>query len=195
MILNNKSKQTAEQEDCLLFDRITLGDEKALELFYTKYYDYLCRFARSYEKDFYTIEEKISDAFYYLWINREKLTEVKSPKVYVFTMVKNMLLKDTARTRLGLLQINTDEHEYALPEGNIEDKIIGREQEAHTKKYMLNVLSHIPPQSLRVFEMCRIDGMKYKQVAEILGISVKTVESHMYNAMRIIERYLTKNKL
>jgi RNA polymerase sigma-70 factor (ECF subfamily) len=57
------------------------------------------------------------------------------------------------------------------------------------------ILKHVPIKSRQVFELSRIDGLKYKEIAELLNISSKTVESHIVLAMRQIREALLSPKI
>jgi len=179
-------------DDQLLFQEIAEGSKIAFEQFYVKYYEYLCRFALTYEKDIYLVEEKVSDVFYYIWQKREDLHKINSPKVYLFTMTKNMLFQQKKQDNqvFSDLQYNKLESKHYVQ--NIEDDIILSEQEADLRQALLQIIDRIPPKSRRIFEMSRIDGLKYQQIAEVLNLSVRTVESHMGIALKTIALALAK---
>lgn len=195
-ILYQKSNPKSE-EDLVLFQEIAKGSRIAFEQFYVKYYQYLCRFARSYEKDSYLVEEKVSDVFYYIWQQKEALSRIENPKVYVFTMTKNMLFQQKKISRKTTVDLEFEAVEQNYYVATIEDDIIQSEQEADLRKALLHIVDQIPPKSRRIFEMSRIDGLKYQQIAEVLDLSIKTVESHMHLALKTIALVLTqtnKNK-
>ncbi|WP_010249515.1 sigma-70 family RNA polymerase sigma factor [Myroides injenensis] len=181
-----KKNELKPQDDLTLFQEIAKGNSVAFEKFYLKYYKYLCRFGSSYENDIYLVEEKVSDVFYYIWQNKEALGEIKNPKVYVFTMTKNMIFQQ--KKIFSKTKINC---EYSLVEHKvlvspIEDDIIESEHEADLQLVLLKIIDKIPPKSKRIFEMSRIDGLKYQQIAQILNVSVNTIENHMSIALKTI---------
>ncbi|WP_121967293.1 sigma-70 family RNA polymerase sigma factor [Myroides sp. N17-2] len=181
-------------EDIQLFEQIALGSKSALEHFYVKYYKYLSRFAASYESDSYLVEEKISDVFLYLWENRETLLEINSPKVYVFTMLKNMLFQHKKKLKTQAISFDYAVFQDKYYSENIEEQIILSEQEHQLQKDLLLIINKIPAGSRRIFEMNRVDGLRYRQIAEILNISVRTVENHMSIALRTINKMLIQRK-
>lgn len=185
-----KKNHSKLEDDLFLFQEIAKGSRLAFEHFYVKYYQYLCRFALSYEKDVYLVEEKVSDVFYYIWQNKEELGRIKSPKVYVFTMTKNMLFQQKKISRKTFLELEFETIENKHYVTTIEDNIIQSEQEADLRKELLKIIDKIPPKSRRIFEMSRIDGLKYQQIAEILDLSIKTIESHMQIALKTISLML-----
>ncbi len=88
------------------------------------------------------------------------------------------------------LEFETVEHKHYV--STIEDDIIQSEQEADLRQALLHIIDKIPPKSRRIFEMSRIDGLKYQQIADILDLSVKTIESHMHIALKTIALALTQ---
>lgn len=182
--------------DILLFEQIAYGNKNALEQFYVKYYNYLSRFALSYETDQYIIEEKISDVFYYIWEKRDTLHQVLNPKVYVFTMTKNMLFQHKKKVKMQTVDLgyNYDTLQDKYYVENIEEQLILNEQEFQLQTELLRIINQIPPGSRRIFEMNRVDGLRYRQIAQILDISVRTVENHMSIALRTIDKMLAKKK-
>lgn len=185
-----------KDSDILLFEQIAYGNKNALEQFYVKYYNYLSRFALSYETDQYIIEEKISDVFYYIWEKRDTLHQVLNPKVYVFTMTKNMLFQHKKKVKMqtGDLGYNYETLQDKYYVENIEEQLILNEQEFQLQTELLRIINQIPPGSRRIFEMNRVDGLRYRQIAQILDISVRTVENHMSIALRTIDKMLAKKK-
>jgi len=185
-----------KDSDILLFEQIAYGNKNALEQFYVKYYNYLSRFALSYETDQYIIEEKISDVFYYIWEKRDTLHQVLNPKVYVFTMTKNMLFQHKKKVKMQTVDLgyNYDTLQDKYYVENIEEQLILNEQEFQLQTELLRIINQIPPGSRRIFEMNRVDGLRYRQIAQILDISVRTVENHMSIALRTIDKMLAKKK-
>ncbi|WP_430612567.1 sigma-70 family RNA polymerase sigma factor [Flavobacterium sp. JP2137] len=179
-------------EDVRIFKQIASGDQAALEKFYVKYYKHLYRFALSYERDVFIVEEKISDVFFYLWHRKDELHKILNPKVYVFTMTKNLLFQEKKLARMQALNGDFKSFEANHYADNVEDQIILNEQEEKIRKSLYKIVEKIPPKSRRIFEMSRIDGLKYKQIAEILNLSVRTVENQMSIALRTIEYLLAK---
>jgi len=85
------------------------------------------------------------------------------------------------------------EDEYAASPC-IEQEIIAQEQSEMYVRKIQEILDHIPKKSRQIFEMSKLDELKYKEISEILGVSVKTVESHMAIALKTIRNMVVKNK-
>ncbi|GAA4246590.1 MULTISPECIES: RNA polymerase sigma factor [Winogradskyella] len=180
-------------EDLFLFEQIQEGNTKALDVFFKKYYDKLCRFGVLFESNIHIIEEKVDDVFIKLWSNRDQLNKIKNPKSYIYAILKNDLLRIKNNYQTRPLQ-NDDQLNSSSLYPSIEDEIIANEQKEINKNVIKNVLESIPKRTRQIFEMSRIDGFKYKEISELLDISPKTVENHIGLALRHISSNVSKLK-
>ena len=162
------------------------GKESSFRAFYDYYYPRFYRIAHYYVKKDHLAEEVVLDVFSKLWQNRKKLPEIKNFRNYGFTMVKNQAINYLNRNKVDLHEI--DEYaeskmiEYVEPE-----KIyLGRELARELEK----AICKLPPKCQLIFRMVREDGLKYKEVAETLDISLKAVENQLSIAMKRIKPVL-----
>lgn len=181
------------QTDVALFKLISERNAEALERLFNRYYESLCRFGTTYESDLAIVEEKVSDVFIQLWnTSPRKLLAVKNPKPYLYVVVKNKLLEPVKHQQVETSLQEIHEHNSSSP--CIEDEIIYQEQKAFYAKRIAMVLDKIPEKSRQIFEMSRLDELKHKEISEILGVSIKTVENHMSIALRTIRNMIIKQK-
>jgi RNA polymerase sigma-70 factor (ECF subfamily) len=126
-------------------------------------------------------EEIVSDLFVKCWKNRKDLAKVINPETYLFVAVKNQSLNYLKKfSHIHLVQIeSTDRVEFINtydPEKELELK------ELH---FLLDqAISTLPQQARIIFKLIREDGMKYKEVAEILNISPRTVQTQLFRAIK-----------
>lgn len=186
-------KDLIQKTDLELFQLIKERNKGALETVFNRYYESLCRFGIAYENNLDVVQEKVSDVFIQLWNSHERLQEVKKPKTYLFVVVKNKLIEPVSYQKMKQTLDQGLEDEYAASPC-IEQEIINQEQREMYVRRIHEILGHIPKKSRQVFEMSRLDDLKYKEISEILGISVKTVESHMAIALKTIRNMVVKNK-
>ena len=167
--------------------RIKAGDEKAFELLFYKYYVRLCGFANRFLDDPENSREVVQETFVKIWEGRENIDPEESLKSYLFTITKNTALNRLRRKKVEskfigiykLVYIENDEYfDY--------DSIQIQELE----KSITDAISTIPTKSKRVFELSRIEGLTYGEIAETLKISVKTVETQMSRALQILRHKL-----
>ncbi len=180
-------------EDFLLFEQIQLGNSKALDGLFKKYYKSLCRFGAMYESNIHIVEEKVDDVFITLWKNRNKLNKINNPKSYIYVILKNNLIKKNEKHQTRQIY-QEDQLESSSLYPSVEDEIIADEQNQINKKIISNILNGIPKRTRQIFEMSRIDGFKYKEISELLDVAPKTVENHIGLALKYICKELASYK-
>jgi RNA polymerase sigma-70 factor (ECF subfamily) len=179
--------------DDYLFQQIRNGQYEAMELFFNRYYIPLCRFGLGYESNSCLVEEKVADIFVQLWTNRNLLNEIKNPKSYIYVIVKNSL-KTARKAELFHQQVDETKTINSMYSPSREQEIIENEQKEMNSNLIQEILDVIPKKSRQAFELSRIDGLKYKEIAEILNVTPKTVENHIAIAMKYISEALESYK-
>lgn len=175
----------AGQEEHILFKKIKKGDEKAFEKLFHGYYSHLCLFAERYVRNQAEAEEIVQDVFVRLWENRKRITIVTSVKNYLFRSVKNRCLNflQHKKTETQYAQKLLAEAEQATPgdEDFIEPVLLRKIEES---------IKSMPQKRQEIFRLSREEGLKYREIAEKLNISVKTVETHMGLAIKTLREKL-----
>ncbi len=164
-----------------LANKIRNGDMGAFEQVFRKYYESLCAFAVVYVKDQDLVEEMVQDVFFNFWQKRESLTIQSSLKSYLFSMVKNKCLQYLRREKIGqrvMTQIKADYENTENPDPASVYRL------AEMNKTFQEALEELPERTRKIFEMSRFEGKKYKEIAELLSISIKTVEANMGKALK-----------
>ncbi len=179
--------------DDYLFQQIRNGQYEAMELFFNRYYTPLCRFGLSYESNSCLVEERVADIFIQLWTNRNILDKIKNPKSYIYVIVKNSL-KTARKSEQFYQQIDETKTINSMFSPSREQEIIDNEQKEMNTNLIREILDIIPEKSRQAFELSRIDGLKYKEIAEILNVTPKTVENHIAVALKYISRALESYK-
>ncbi|WP_191967976.1 RNA polymerase sigma-70 factor [Rhizosphaericola mali] len=177
--------------DQLKYDIAINRSEKAFRTLFMKFHGSLLRFCSIYINDKSLSEEIISDVMLNLWLKNEQLMEVIDLKVYLFKSVKNRALNYLTKVR-KYTHWDIDNIPISHNVDNYSPEFISIEKEFHKK-----IISHIeslPPQCQLVFKLIREYGLPYKQVADILGLSEKTVDRHLQIAMQKLSEVL-KNKI
>jgi RNA polymerase sigma-70 factor (ECF subfamily) len=118
----------------------------------------------------------VQDAFIKFWDNCKKVIPGKA-KSFLFTIANNLFLNEYAKNKTALNFKNTPKQNYTneSPEFLLEEKEFG------TK--LNKALSNLSEAQRTAFLMNRVDGKKYREIAEILGISIKAVEKRIHNAL------------
>jgi RNA polymerase sigma-70 factor (ECF subfamily) len=167
-----------------LMDRILGTDDySAFELLFHKMYSPLCHYCGRIVLVPEVAEELVSDVFYSIWKNRRRI-HVLSPKSYLYTAVRNRGFDYLRRVnRISWCDLQFAAH---LPSENytLQDAL----EHAELKTQISQGIGMLPRQCKIIFELSRDEGMKYREIAEELCISVKTVEAQMGRALKRLRR-------
>lgn len=173
------------RDDKSLTLELAQGNEKAFETIFTKYYKALCTFSRQFLNDDELAEETVQDMFVKIWEKRYSLSIETSLEHYLFRAVRNHCF--------NLLQHQKIKNRYAEKIlKDTEKEIISEEYflEPDLKNKIETAINSLPPKRKEIFRLSREEGLKYKEIAEQLDISVKTVEAQMGLALKYLREKL-----
>lgn len=181
----NGQKYDSDQH---LVESIQTGDEQAFkQLFYNYYYD-LCGFASQMTKSRDQAKDVVQEVFYKLWKGREQWSVYSSLKAYLFQSVRNESLNQIDRMQYR----QNMRKEFATRE---REHIGGKSIKHDDKNEQLlsriwSIVKEMPQRRQTVFVLHRKHGLSYKEIAEVLEISRKTVENHMGLALSDIREQI-----
>jgi RNA polymerase sigma-70 factor, ECF subfamily len=173
--------------DFYIQKKIQGGDIREFENLFSKYYEPLCRYAFSFLKDMDSAEDIVQEFFYNFWKNRTSFSLRLSLNAYLYQAVRNNSLH-----YLEHLVIRQNYEDAVLKDfkqqqpGNEQTRIEAEE----LGKAINETLRQMPERCSRIFRMNRFEGKKYREIAEILSISVKTVEADMGKALQLFRNSL-----
>jgi RNA polymerase sigma-70 factor, ECF subfamily len=165
------------------FARIAAGDQGAFEALFREHYRALCAFARQYMKDAEKAEDLVQDLFFRLWQDRAKIQVTMSVKAYLFASVRNRCLNAVA-VQSRVRSLNDEEDEAVFEED------VSEEERTHRLARVHAAIEALPEERRKVFKLSRYEGLKYQEIADRLGISVKTVENQMGKALKTLREEL-----
>lgn len=158
------------------------SDVGAFEVVFKKYYNPLCIYVNSILHDSDQSEEIVQDFFYNYWKNRKQIGIRLSLKSYLYQSVRNSALQ-----YLRHKKIEHKHADYVLKSVDIgfnADLVENKEFE----QVITDAFENLPERSKQIFSLSRYDGLKYKDIASSLSISVKTVEAEMSRTLAVLRR-------
>jgi RNA polymerase sigma-70 factor, ECF subfamily len=169
-----------------LFETLKAGDETAFEMLFRTYYQPLCNYAYTFVQDHDNAEEIVQSTFLQVWEKREVLEIRTGVKPYLYAMVRNACLNvikhEKVKQQHAAMELATGERSVE----SVSRTVMASELEARIYRAM----EALPEQCRLVFKLSRFEELKYTEIAEQLGISIKTVENHMGKALRIMREQL-----
>lgn len=170
----------------LILRRIQKGDLREFERLFKELYSPLCSYANKYLQDNDKAEEIVQDIFYGIWKNKEKLDIKVSFKSYLYKAVQNNCLQ--------LIQHHAVEDKYKQ---YVQNEVVhfqsdpAREMELQEMNMVIEqTLNSLPERCKEIFSMSRFEGLKYREIADKLKISTKTVEANMGKALQAFRQSL-----
>lgn len=169
--------ETSEMTDQEITAGIKNGNMPAYKQLFLKYYVPIRRFLTVILNDFETAQDVAQDIFLKVWLNRDGLDLNKSIKSLVYTMARNTAVNHL-RQKSGKLA--GDIEDYVVTSSETTEKV----EADSLQSYILLRIMKMPQKRRRIFMMSRYDGMKNKEIAARLGLSVRTVEKHIELALK-----------
>lgn len=177
-------------DDIKAIKTLKKGEKLAFKYLFNAYYNRLVAYITTYSHDKAQSEDIVQQTFIKLWDNRQKLDDTQSPKGYLYAIAYNLYI-DTIETSKKQEKIMNLVWERALRDRIEEDS---EAQEKRIQK-MKGVIKSLPPKCREIIQMNKVQGIRYKEIAEQMGISVKTVESQMRIAFTKIREAFKDNSL
>lgn len=179
------------ENDLARLSSIKQGDHHAFEILFKEYYLPLTRFAWRYLSCEMQAEEVVQDVFADIWDRRKHLNIQESLRSYLYKSVRNRSLN-----RLKRQEIKQEYDSYWMEIYKVEpmSEYEIREDEERIqliKKMISQAIEELPPRSRMTFKLHRFDGLTYEEIAEVMNISVRTVESQMTRTLQILRKRLT----
>ena len=156
-------------------------DQLAFKQFYQLLFFKLYQFAYSYVRSKESAEELVNDVFLAFWQKRKTIGTITNINVYLYVAIKNASLNWLRKNKLEVpvsIDSLTVHHMQLSP--NPESLLISRELQAQ----IAEAIEKLPPRCKLIFKLVKEDALSYKEVAAILEISVKTVDTQLYLALK-----------
>ncbi len=168
--------------------KIRKGDIASFEKLFFSFYPGLLKYSERLVRKAEIAEEVVQDVFYNVWKNRESIRITHTWKSYLFRSVYNNSMMYLRKTRR---EVSLEEGLFLEKEGSAPNPIEELEFN-ETSAMIADTVNSLPKRTREIFLMNRHEGLKYREIAEQLSISVKTVEANMGKALKALRKSLEK---
>ena len=178
-------KEDQIQIEKLLLEQIADGDHDAFKELVERHRDNVFLHAMAYLKEYSLAEDLTQEVFLIIWNNRASLKKVVNPESYLFILTRNRIVAEF-RKKIKLLVLDGQEQTRKaagpLPDQLMEDK--------ETAALIQSAIAKMTLQQRKVFELGKLEGFKYEEIAQRLNISPNTVKVHMVQALSFIRTFI-----
>lgn len=168
-----------------IVDKIIAGDIKAFELLFNEYYERLTFYAYQHLKDKDSAEDIVQELFSKLWINKGQLSKDINIQAYLYKAVRNACLNQFKHQKVK----ETYASSFVISVSS-EEFVSNKMDADELKKLIESSVYELPSERQKIFLLSREERLKYQEIADKLGISVKTVEAQMGKALRFLRERL-----
>lgn len=166
--------------------KIAEGDVRAFHNVFSEYYGQVKQFSYFVLKDMDAAEDVAQEVFIKIWTGRGVLPEVRNFRNYLFQISKNAVIDHIRRESAMVLRNNVFAGRFFARDDSFENDFIARE----TQGAIDEIVENMPPKRREVFILNRVQGKSNDEIAELLGLSKKTVENHLHLALKELKEKL-----
>lgn len=156
-------------------------DPEQFELLYNSMSSSLQKYADYYVRDIEAAKSIVNDLFVQLWFKHAQPGQIKG---YLYRAVKNACLNYLAQSKRSPLSYLEQDELTQIADLHIVHQEVGFESDR--LKFLQKVIATLPEKRQMVFRMHRLEGFSYAEIADLLQISVRTVEDHLSKSMQFI---------
>lgn len=183
--MNDKTKKYQAMSDGELTAAVRGGDDRAYNAVYLRWYPQVRRFLLTLVKETALAEDLAQGVFMKLWHFRFRLDPALSLKNYLMVLARNAAM-DFFRSKYYMSQAGQPATEHAASE-RTEQRAEYSEVSARIRK----AVEEMPAQRREVFKMSRFENLSSEEIADRLGLSIRTVEKHIQLALKDLRVFLS----
>ncbi|NGM67179.1 RNA polymerase sigma factor [Sphingobacterium sp. SGR-19] len=191
--MKKSTKLYVELSEIALLDLVKQDDQGAFRELYNRYsgklYGNILRMTKS--KD--TADDILQSVFIKIWENRFAIDTMRSFKSFIYQIAQNTVFdnfRKEARLRVLASSVAHQREELEQSESPTEKWIGAKEY----KTMLENAVSQLPPRRREIYQLCKLEGLTYDQVSEIMGISTSTINDHIVKASKALREHLTQSR-
>lgn len=170
-------------EQKILFSGMVLDDYSSFKSMFERYYGRLCAYVFTITNDYAASEDIVQELFIRLWNDRQKIVINDSVLSYLFRSSRNSALNFLRG------KANRERSQQSI---SFQEAIIDRDfmEEEEFISFLDACIEALPERSREVFKLSRIDGLKQKEIAEKLDISIKTIKNQIWKSLQYLKSCL-----
>ena len=166
---------------------VRVADRETFAALFRRFYTPLARYARRLTGNDAMAEDVLQDVFAKLWEDRERITVEVSFKALLYTMVRNRALNMNRRSRrIATDVVVEDLHDWQDAAPAPTEVLAAADLRGHLYQW----IDELAPRRAEAFTLSRYQGLSHREIAAVMGVSERTVDTHILLALRELRRRL-----
>ena len=180
--------------DTELFASIRDGDKKALSVLFLRYYDFLKHYGLRISPSPALVEECIQELFIYIFEAYGRLGDVKQVKAYLFSSFRRRMIEKLAMERKQK-EVNRELPTLTNIQFSAEDLRVQEKSQEYIQQALVQALNELPWRQKEAIYLRYYNGLRTKEIAEIMGVANQTILNTLYQALKKIRKNKQLKKL
>lgn len=176
----------SQPDNHALVEALAEGDMEAYKILFFKYYPTVTAFVRGMLHESQTAEDIAQNIFMKVWLNRERLDPTLSIKNYLLVLSKHEVYNHLRAKRTRMVELCEKLSGQAVEHDQIEERLSSGQLSAAIDR----AVEQLPQRRRQIFRLSRNEYMSNREIAERLGLEVRTVDKHLELALRDIRRII-----
>lgn len=182
--------QATIYDDTLIITQVSEGDEYAFRTLFDNYRDKIFFIAFKITRVESSAEDVVQEVFIKLWLHRQKLRKLDNFSAYLNTITRNHIFSQLRKLSTEEVYLRELIQSGQMEGKDVSDMVLYNE----LRKMYDAAVARLTPQQKKVYQLGKIDGKKYEEIASLLDISKETVKNHMVKATTSIKAYLADHQ-
>ena len=176
-------------QDELIQKQLNAGEVVALEYLFHHYYDDLCRYTMVFTKDIAIAENIVQDLFVYIWEHRETIEIHISFESYLFQASRYKALNYKRDNSNKIDKLTLLKEKYNGKVSVSADEVFEFKE---LNQIVSNAIDLLPDRCQQIFRLSRTDELSYREIAELMNISISTIDNQVHTAIKKIKTHVKR---